>query len=156
MLNQVKLEGILVSRWEYKGEAFLRLAHHQRHRKGEVIHSDYVTARVDPMFKELPQLHQGDLVRVQGEVRGKDILESLGRVLQKARLNVELTPELERLIVPRPTTYIFARTVSLVDNKAEAYAIGAKVAGRPVQLHSKPDLEPEKAEVVVHGFNEVT
>ncbi len=134
MLNQVKLEGILVSQWEYKGDAFLRLAHHQRHRKGEVIHSDYVTVRVDPEFKDLPQLHQGDLVRVQGEVRGKDILEPLGRMLQKARLNVELTPELESLIVPRPTAYIFARKVYLVDNKAEAYVVGAKTAGRPYKI----------------------
>jgi len=36
----------------------------------------------------------------RGEVWGKDILEPLGKVFQKARLNVELTPELENLILP--------------------------------------------------------
>ena len=48
MINQVTLEGFVVSCWEYKGEAFLRIAHHQPHRQGEIIHSDYVTVRVDP------------------------------------------------------------------------------------------------------------
>jgi hypothetical protein len=70
-------------------------------------------------------------VRVQGEVWGKDILEPLGRVFQKARLNVELSPELECLIVPRPTCYVLARQVNLIDTKAEAFAVALKTAGRP-------------------------
>lgn len=131
MINQVTLEGFVVSRWEYKGEAFLRIAHHRQRGISEIIHSDYVTVRVDPQAEALPSLSQGDLVRVLGEVRGKDILEPLGRVFQKARLNVELTPELENLIVPRPTAYVLARQVSLIDSQAEAFESAAELAGRP-------------------------
>lgn len=29
MINQVTLEGFVVSRWEYRGEAFLRIAYHR-------------------------------------------------------------------------------------------------------------------------------
>ena len=156
MLNQVRLEGILVSQWEYKGEVFLRLAHHQPHRKGDVIHSDYVTVRVDPSYENLLKLHQGDLVRLEGEVRGKDIIEPLGRLLQKARIHVELTSELENLIVPRPTTYIFARKISLVESKDEAIAIGARVAGRPVRLRAKPVSEAKKEKIIDLSFSDLT
>jgi hypothetical protein len=146
MLNQVTLEGFVVSRWLYKGDAFLRLAHHRPRRKGEIIHSDYVTVRVDQEAEAMPNLQQGDLVRVIGEVRGKDILEPLGRMLQKARLNVELAPELENLIVPRPTAYVLARHVNLIDSKEEAYALAARVAGRPVKIRPRQEevtIEPE-------------
>ena len=142
MINQVTLEGFVVSRWEYRGEAFLRIAHHRPRIEGEIIHSDYVTVRVDPQAEALPELNQGDLVRVLGEVRGKDILEPLGRVFQKARLNVELTPELENLIVPRPTAYVLARQVSLIDTKAEAYESAAKVAGRPYPVRVRKERSP--------------
>ena len=131
VINQVQIEGFIVSQWEYKGEVFLRIAHHRPRRKGELIHSDYVTVRVAEQVEALPDLQQGDLVRVQGEVWGKDILEPLGRVFQKARLNVELSPELEGLIVPRPTCYVLARQVNLIDTKAEAFAVALKTAGRP-------------------------
>jgi hypothetical protein len=131
MINQVQIEGFIVSRWEYQGEVFLRIAHHRPRRKGELIHSDYVTVRVAEQVEIDPELQQGDLVRVQGEVWGKDILEPLGRVFQKARLNVELPSELESLIIPRPTAYVLARQVNLIDTKAEAYAVALKTAGRP-------------------------
>ena len=156
MLNQVKLEGILVSQWVYKGEVFLRLAHHQPHRKGEVIHSDYVTVRVDLAYDNLPQLHQGDLVRLEGEVRGKDILEPLGRLLQKARIHVELTSELENLIVPRPTIYILARKISLAESKEEAIALGARVAGRPVRFRAKQVSERKKENFIDLSFTDLT
>ncbi len=155
MINQVTLEGFLVSRWEYKGEAFLRLAHHRPRREGELIHSDYITVRIADPLEALPTLQQGDLVRVLGEVWGKDILEPLGRVLQKAHLNVVLSPELENLIIPRPTAYILAQQVSLIDSKAEAYAKAAKRAGRPVKLREKKeksqavDVLPEVAVIQV-------
>jgi hypothetical protein len=29
MINQVQIEGFIVSRWEYQGEVFLRIAQHQ-------------------------------------------------------------------------------------------------------------------------------
>jgi hypothetical protein len=29
MINQVQIEGFIVSRWEYQGEVFLRIAHHR-------------------------------------------------------------------------------------------------------------------------------
>ena len=132
MLNQVALEGFIVSRWQYKGEAFIRLAHQRLRRQGELVHSDYVTVRIAENLEQLPSLQQGDLVHVQGEVWGKDILEPLGRVLQKARLNVTLPAELENLIVPRPTCYVLAREVRLVDAMEEAYRSAAEVAGRPV------------------------
>ena len=83
MLNQVTIEGFVVSRWQYKGEVFLRIAHQRPKRKGEIIHSDYVTVRVDWRVVTLPELQTGDLVRVTGEVRGKDILEPLGRPCRK-------------------------------------------------------------------------
>ena len=134
MLNQVTLEGFVVSYWQYKGDDFLRLAHHRPHRKGEIIHSDYITVRMGKDAEHPANLQQGDLVRVIGEVWGKDILEPLSRVLQKARLNVELTPELENLIVPRPTAYVLASRVSLIDSKEEAYASAKKVAGRPARV----------------------
>jgi hypothetical protein len=160
MLNQVTLEGFVVSRWQYKGDAFLRIAHHRPRREGEIIHSDYVTVRVDQQAEVLPELQQGDLVRVTGEVRGKDILEPLGRVLQKSRLNIELAPTLENLIVSRPTAYVLARQVSLVDSKEEAYASAAKVAGRPVKLRKrKVDKQDEKLDQetpVVIDFEAVT
>ncbi len=132
MLNQVTLEGFIVSRWQYKGEEFIRLAHQRPRRKGELVHSDYVTVRIAENLEQLPTLQQGDLVHVEGEVWGKDILEPLGRVLQKARLNVTLPAELEDLIVPRPTCYVLAQEVRLVDAKEEAYEAAAEVAGRPV------------------------
>jgi hypothetical protein len=134
VINQVQIEGFVVSHWEYQGEEFLRIAHHHPRQKGELIHSDYVTVRVAEQVEMHPELQQGDLVRVQGEVWGKDILEPLGRVFQKARLNVELTPELESLIIPRPTCYVLARQVNLIDTKAEAYAVALKTAGRPFYL----------------------
>jgi hypothetical protein len=121
MINQVTLEGFVVSRWQYKGDEFLRIAHHRPRRRGEIIHSDYVTVRVEPQEQALPELQQGDFVRINGEVRGKDILEPIGRIIQKARLNVELSPELENIIVSRPTAYVLANRVSLVDSKEEAY-----------------------------------
>lgn len=136
MINQVTIEGFIVSRWNYKGDEFLRIAHHRPRKKGELIHSDYVTVRVAGKTDELPDLQQGDLVRVLGEVWGKDILEPLGKVFQKARLNIDLAPELENLIVPRPTSYILARQVSLVDSKAEAYESAAKVAGKPYPVRA--------------------
>ncbi|HWQ84648.1 MAG TPA: hypothetical protein VN363_08785, partial [Anaerolineales bacterium] len=80
MINQVTIEGFIVSRWNYKGDEFLRIAHHRPRRKGELIHSDYVTVRVAEKTDVLPDLQQGDLVRVLGEVWGKDILEPLGKV----------------------------------------------------------------------------
>ena len=33
MINQVTIEGLVVSRWEYKGEQFLRIAHHRPRRE---------------------------------------------------------------------------------------------------------------------------
>ena len=137
MINQVTLEGFVVSRWQYKGDEFLRIAHHRPRRKGEIIHSDYVTVRVEPQEQALPELQQGDFVRIKGEVRGKDILEPIGRIIQKARLNVELAPELENIIVSRPTAYVLANRVDLVDSKEEAYESAARVAGRPVRLRNK-------------------
>jgi hypothetical protein len=137
MINQVTLEGFVVSRWQYKGDEFIRLAHHRPRRKGELIHSDYITVRVAQNTAALPSLQQGDLVRVQGEVWGKDILEPLGKVFQKAKLNVDLPPELENLILPRPTAYVLAQKVDRVDSKEEAYAKAAKRAGRPVILREK-------------------
>jgi len=137
MLNQVTLEGFVVSRWNYKGDEFLRIAHHRPYKKGELIHSDYVTVRVAQKIAEQPDLQQGDLVRVLGEVWGKDILEPLGKVFQKARLNVELGPELENLIVPRPTSYVLARQISLIDSKAEAYELAAQVAGKPYRVRTR-------------------
>ncbi len=137
MINQVTLEGFVVSRWQYKSDEFLRIAHHRTRRKGEIIHSDYVTVRVEPQEQALPELQQGDFVRINGEVRGKDILEPLGRVIHKARLNVELAPELENIIVSRPTAYVLANRVSLVDSKEEAYESAARVAGRIERLSKR-------------------
>jgi hypothetical protein len=93
---------------------------------------------------------------VLGEVRGKDILEPLGRVLQKASLNVELPPELEKLIVPRPTAYIFACQVIRLDNKAEAYAVGAKTAGRPYPIKPVLEVKHDKSEIPDQSLSEVT
>jgi hypothetical protein len=76
-------------------------------------------------------------VRVIGEVRGKDILEPLGRVLQKSRLNVELAPGLDNLIVSRPTAYVLARQVSIVDSKEEAYDTAINTARRKNGRRSK-------------------
>jgi len=137
MINQVTLEGFVVSRWQYKGDEFLRIAHHRTRRKGEIIHSDYVTVRVEPQEQALPELQQGDFVRINGEVRGKDILEPIGRIIQKARLNIELAPELENIIVSRPTAYVLANRINLVDSKEEAYESAARVAGRPVRLRKR-------------------
>ncbi len=134
MLNNVMLEGFVISRWKYKGEQFLRIAHHRPHRQGELIHSDYITVRVSEKLEELPYFQQGELVRVEGEVWGKDILEPLGKLFRKARLNVELTPELENLILPRPTSYILARQISLVDSLEEAFQSAKEVAGRPYPI----------------------
>jgi hypothetical protein len=53
-------------------------ANNPHHRKGELIHSETITARVAQNIEDLPSLQQGDLVRVSGEVWGKDILEPLG------------------------------------------------------------------------------
>jgi len=39
----------------------------------------------------------------------------LGRISQKARLNVGLPPALEKLIMPRPMAYVLARQIELVD-----------------------------------------
>jgi hypothetical protein len=139
MINQVTLEGFVVSRWQYKGDEFLRIAHHRPRRKGEIIHSDYVTVRVEPKDQWLPELQQGDFVRINGEVRGKDILEPIGRIIQKARMNVELAPELENIIVSRPTAYVLANRVSRVDSKEEAYESAARMAGRPVMLRNRKD-----------------
>jgi hypothetical protein len=144
MINQVQIEGFIVSNWEYQGEVFLRIAHHRPRRKGELIHSDYVTVRVAEQVEIDPELQQGDLVRVLGEVWGKDILEPLGRIMQKARLNVELTPELEGLIIPRPTSYVLASQVNLIDTKAEAYAVALKTAGRPFYPRTRKRRIPEE------------
>lgn len=149
MVNQVTLEGFVVSCWQYKGDTFLRIAHHRHRRNGEIIHSDYVTIRVEPQVKALLDIQQGDLVRINGEVRGKDILEPLGRVIQKAHLNLELAPELENIIVSRPTAYVLANRISLVDSKEEAYESAAKVAGRPMMPHKrKADKKDEKESCV--------
>jgi hypothetical protein len=144
MINQVTLEGFVVSRWQYKGDEFLRIAHHRPRCKGEIIHSDYVTVRVEPQEQALPELQQGDFVRINGEVRGKDILEPIGRIIQKARLNVELTPELENIIVSRPTAYVLANLISLVDSKEEAYESAARVAGRPVRVRKRKNEMPDE------------
>ena len=147
MINQVTLEGFVVSRWQYKGDEFLRIAHHRPRRKGEIIHSDYVTVRVEPQEQALPELQQGDFVRINGEVRGKDILEPIGRIIQKARLNVELAPELENIIVSRPTAYVLANRINLVDSKEEAYESAARVAGRLVKpLKRKVNIRDERLE----------
>ena len=137
MLNQVTIEGFIVSRWDFKGDRFLRIAHHRDRKPGEVIHSDYVTIRLGADAGCPEDLDQGDQVRVSGEVWGKDIFEPLGRVLQKAHLNVKLPAELENLIIPRPTAYIQARQISLVDSKDEAYASAVQVAGRPYRIRLK-------------------
>jgi hypothetical protein len=148
MINQVTLEGFVVSRWQYKGDEFLRIAHHRPRRKGEIIHSDYVTIRMEPQEHALPELQQGDFVRINGEVRGKDILEPIGRIIQKARLNVELAPELENIIVSRPTAYVLANRINLVDSKEEAYESAARVAGRPVRQHKrKIDIKDEDVRI---------
>ena len=52
-------------------------------------------------------------------------------------LNVELAPELENIIVSRPTAYVLANRVSLVDSKEEAYESAARVAGRPVKTRKR-------------------
>lgn len=137
MLNQVNLEGFVISRWKYNSEKFLRIAHHGPQRQGELTHSDYITVRVSRSIKELPDFQPGDLVRVVGEVWGKDILEPLGKLFRKARLNVELPPELENLIVPRPTSYILARQISLVDSLEEAFESAKEVAGRPYPVRAR-------------------
>jgi hypothetical protein len=141
MINQVTLEGFVVSCWQYKGDEFLRIAHHQPHQKGEIIHSDYVTVRVGVGAEHPANMQEGDLVRIEGMVWGKDILEPLGKMLQKAHMNVDLSPELENLIVPRPTAYIQALRICLVDSKAEAYKSAAKAAGRPYKLRTRKNKE---------------
>ncbi len=151
MLNQVTIEGFIVSQWRYKGDTFLRIAHHCPRRKNEIIHSDYVTVKAGKNAKTGTNLQQGDLVRVKGEIWGRDILEPLGRVLQKARLNIELSPELENLVIPRPTSYVLARQVSLIDLKREADLAAAKVTGRPFKIRPRreetvADLETLKQE----------
>lgn len=141
MINQVIIEGFVVSRWQYKGEEFLRIAHHRPRREGELLHSDYVTIRVDREVDDLPNLQQGDIVHVQGEVWGKDILESLGRVLRKARLNFELPEMLENLVVPRPTAYVLALEVRLVDPIIEANDAAKERAGRWIESnHPNPGV----------------
>jgi hypothetical protein len=53
---------------------------------------------------------------------------------------------LENLIVPRPTAYILAQQVNLIDSKAEAYEKAAKAAGRPVKIRPRQEevtIEPE-------------
>lgn len=144
MLNQVTIEGYIVSQWCYKGDTFLRIAHHRPRRKNEIIHSDYITVKAGKKAQTGANLQQGDLVRVKGEIWGRDILEPLGRVLQKARLNIELSPELENLVIPRPTSYVVARQVSLIDLKREAHA-AARVAGRPVKI--RPQREEPAADL---------
>jgi hypothetical protein len=52
-------------------------------------------------------------------------------------LNVDLSPELENLILPRPTSYVLAQQVNRVDSKAEAYAKAARRAGRPYNLREQ-------------------
>ena len=112
--------------------------------------------RVDWRVVTLPELQTGDLVRVTGEVRGKDILEPLGRALQKAHLNVELAPELENLIVPRPTAYVLAREISLIDNKEEAFESAAKMAGRPFRIRGRRRRKPRVPALFEPGAIQVT
>jgi hypothetical protein len=63
---------------------------------------------------------------------------------------------LESLIVPRPTAYVFAQKVNLVDSKEEAIAIGAKVAGRPMKIQPIPDFEAKNVDIISQSFREVT
>jgi len=53
---------------------------------------------------------------------------------------VDLPPELENLILPRPTAYVLAQKVDRVDSKEEAYAKAAKRAGRPYRIETQKPI----------------
>lgn len=92
MINQVIFEGYLVKQWEYQGQRFLRLAGHRPQDGEGLVQSDYVTVQLDPAVTLDPHLHVGARLVVAGRIWGRDIVETLGRVLQKADLAVDLAP----------------------------------------------------------------
>ena len=117
MENQTTLEGVLVAHWIHEpinGEAYqcLRLAHH---RPGtNPIISDYVTVRMNPDLV-IPQigLRKNRRIIIRGRLVGRDIPETLGKIISKSGHQIDIPEEIAGLAVLRPTTEIQAVSFEL-------------------------------------------
>jgi hypothetical protein len=101
MINQVLLEGIVVSTWKYGSDLFVRLASYRD--PGQPIkridetrdEPDYINVRFTNAAYQGVPFHKGNLLRVDGLLQSREYLESLEEFLQKARKNAPSVPTFE-------------------------------------------------------------
>lgn len=154
MINHVIFEGYLVRTWEFRGDRFLRLACHQAQEDSNLIHSDYITVQLTPELNFHLEFPRGTRLLVTGKIWGRDILEPLGKVIQKAKIPVDLPAALENLILPRPTVQILASQVEILNGangraprrpeSAAGRKIGAGVGKQNGQLADPAIVKPEE------------
>lgn len=116
MINQVIFEGYLIKSWEFQEQRYLRLAGHRTPEAGSsLVQSDYVTVQLEAGLKVDPRLlKQGTRMVVTGKIWGRDIVETLGRILQKADLAVDLPQALDNLVIHRPSVQILAAQLEVI------------------------------------------
>jgi len=139
MINQVIFEGYLVKQWEHQDQRFLRLAGHRPQDGDGLVQSDYVTVQLDPAVTLDPHLRVGTRLVVAGRIWGRDIVETLGRVLQKADLAVDLAPALENLAIRRPTVQIAAAQVEVVGEGGRSRPAARRSRAQPHLEHTAPE-----------------
>ena len=151
MLNQVQLEGYLISQWRYGGSQYVRVASHNTPEGSGQVVSDYVTVRVsDDIIFDAKSVSPGTLLRITGKVWGRDILEPLGRVLKKSGIELNLAPGVADTLISRPTTFIEASQITPIRERdaAEQVAVSATQARSPRKAsRRKAKTPPPESEV---------
>jgi hypothetical protein len=120
MINQTTFEGFIVQIWSHGFDRFIRLANHRPASQGgpipqsNMVYSDYTTVRLDPSIEfDAKKCRPGMRVIVRGRIEGRDIPETVGKILMHCNLNLHLPTNLANLVVTRPITQIFAVTLEI-------------------------------------------
>jgi hypothetical protein len=101
MINQVLLEGIVVSTWKYGSDLFVRLASYRD--PGQPVkridetrdEPDYINVRFTNAAHQGVPFHKGNLLRVDGLLQSREYMEPLEDFLQKAQKNATTLPTFE-------------------------------------------------------------
>ena len=155
MINQVLLEGIVVSTWKYGSDLFVRLASYRD--PGQPIkridetrdEPDYINVRFTNAAHQGVPFHKGNLLRVDGLLQSREYMESLEDFLQKAHKNAPNVPAFEgdplvlrQVRSGRSAVEILARQFVIQSPRAER----GKSQGEtkfPLSVDTEPKAEEE-------------
>ena len=132
MINQILLEGIVVSTWKYGSDLFARLASYRD--PGQPIkrldetrdEPDYINVRFTNAAHQGAPFHKGSILRVEGLLQSREYSETLEEFLLKARKTspVAVPFEVDPLVLRqvhsgRSTQEILVRQFVIQENRGE-------------------------------------